>query len=185
MVTLYLVRHTETTVPKGICYGQSDVEPDMERLDARLLEIRPALGDTRFSCCYTSPSVRCRLLAEGLVKESGRIRDDCRLMEMNFGRWELQPWLAIHPEAEAMDWYTGFWQISCPEGESLQDMAMRVKSFVNEIFQLADGFTVLVITHAGWIQSCTGLLNRTNPVTWFNNPVPFGAIRKVIVQQPI
>jgi alpha-ribazole phosphatase len=82
---VYLVRHTETVCPKGICYGQSDVsiiEP---------YAVFSVYNEAIASRCYIfSPLQRCTLLANYIKENLGciSIKQDDRLMEMNFGDWE-------------------------------------------------------------------------------------------------
>ena len=84
---IYLVRHTTPEVGKGICYGQADLslsgsfELEMQRLKNFLPKT--------FDIIYSSPLQRCRQMASILANE---VEYDSRLMEMNFGDWEMKSW---------------------------------------------------------------------------------------------
>jgi hypothetical protein len=86
---VYLIRHTTPKVDKGICYGQSDIsctDSFMEEA-ARIIKNLPE----RFDAVYSSPLIRCSCLAENLAKPDS-ILIDSRLMEVNFGLWEMKKW---------------------------------------------------------------------------------------------
>lgn len=75
-----LVRHTSVDVPKGVCYGQSDV--GLRATFAEEAErVRENLKGRKFDAVYTSPLSRCVKLASFCGYEDA-VRDK-RLMEMN------------------------------------------------------------------------------------------------------
>jgi len=59
---------------------------------------------------------------------------DKRLMEMNFGNWELQPWNDI-PVEEIKPWMDNFVTVRVPNGESFEDLHERVGEFYSELLQ--------------------------------------------------
>jgi alpha-ribazole phosphatase len=65
-VDIYLIRHTQTDTPKGLCYGQSDV-PLLENFfdDARDVLTKLPTCDIIFS----SPLSRCTRLANLISDE--------------------------------------------------------------------------------------------------------------------
>src|SRR6478736_3062578 len=94
---VYLVRHTETVCEKGICYGQSDVgirEPYDTVFESILSQL------PQDAILYSSPLQRCAILAKHIQNNSkiDSIIEDTRLMEMNFGDWELKSWDVIPQE---------------------------------------------------------------------------------------
>lgn len=88
-MTITFVRHTSVGVGPGVCYGHSDV-PVAETFAAEAKAVVDALGGRRFDAVHTSPSTRCVRLAEACGHPDA-MRDP-RLMEMDFGRWEMQRW---------------------------------------------------------------------------------------------
>jgi alpha-ribazole phosphatase len=86
-VRIYIVRHTAVKIEPGVCYGQSEVDLDLENYAAALEDIRQKLSSVRFDVCFTSPSIRCSKLAGDLY--GADFIKDARLLELNFGQWEL------------------------------------------------------------------------------------------------
>ena len=127
-----LIRHTSVAVASGICYGQSDVDVAAS-FAAEADAVRKRLAGRRFDRVYASPLQRCRKLAAHCGHASPRVDD--RLMEMNFGDWEMQAWEAIaDPQLER--WYADWIGEAASRGESLRALVARVGAFVGE---LADG----------------------------------------------
>lgn len=88
---IYLVRHTETICEKGVCYGQSDVGL-AEPFDSVFENIVSQLPSE--AIIFSSPLKRCVILAEYIqntIKTISFEKED-RLMEMNFGDWEMKNW---------------------------------------------------------------------------------------------
>jgi len=82
---LYLVRHTSVNIPKGLCYGQSEV-PLNETFIQEASIVKSKLLPISFYSIFSSPSSRCTSLSE--YCNYAHITDN-RLMEMNFGKWEM------------------------------------------------------------------------------------------------
>jgi alpha-ribazole phosphatase len=148
-VTLYLVRHPQPDVAPGLCYGASDVPV----LDAELARVHATLvaqdlpGDLP---TYSSPLRRCALLAERLAP--GRVTLDARLVEMDFGTWELRSWSAI-PRGDVDAWTADLLHYRPGGAENVFDVARRVHAFVNDLAAPS----ALVICHAGTIRLLTAL----------------------------
>ena len=119
-MVIYLVRHTETVAPKGICYGQADVNIKEPYLDI-FQEIKKQLPSD--AVVYSSPLLRCKKMAEFF---SENIIFDNRLKEMNFGNWELLAWNDI-PLEEINPWMDNFVTVRVPNGESFEDLYRRVR----------------------------------------------------------
>ncbi len=170
---LYLIRHTTPEVGKGICYGQSDV-PLAESFAAEWEALRGGLP-TGVTCVYTSPLSRCRRLAKRIAAQYAvPLHADDRLRELNFGRWEMQPWDAI-PEPELMTWMNNYVHAACPGGESYTELMGRVASFVAFLRGQAPG-RALVVTHAGVIRSCYAVLRGLTPEAALAQQVAYGDV---------
>ncbi|TDE03215.1 alpha-ribazole phosphatase [Flavobacterium hiemivividum] len=169
---VYLVRHTETVCEKGICYGQSDVrilEPYLELFESIKNKIPTD------AVVYSSPLFRCTELAKYLSNE---IITDTRLMEMNFGDWEMKNWDAIAPE-ELNPWMTDFVTVRVPNGESFTDLHERVNDFLEKELQTFNSKPVIIVAHAGVIRSILCKISDLPLKEAFNNKVDFGAVIKV------
>src|SRR6218665_495398 len=140
---IYLVRHTAVAVESGICYGQSggylrsSYLNDIREVTARL----PA----DFDAFYSSPSARCQQIAGKL--STSQIILDKRLMELNFGSWEMKRWSEI-PEEELVPWTMDFANHTPPGGESFNSLERRINSFIEDLLQTGNK-KVLIVTHSG------------------------------------
>lgn len=169
---VYLVRHTETVCEKGICYGQSDVqilEPYLELFESIKNQI-PA-----DAIVYSSPLFRCTELAKHL---SNVIITDNRLMEMNFGDWEMKNWDAIPPDDFA-PWMNDFVNVAVPNGESFVDLYNRVNDFLEKELQRKYNVPVVIVAHAGVIRSILCKIASLPLKEAFNNKVGFGDVIKI------
>lgn len=167
---LYIIRHTPVDVKSGTCYGQSDV--DVNDQFKEYLETYRQKLPTDFDCVYSSPLNRCKILAENLF--SDEIIIDARLMEMNFGDWELKNWKDISIE-ESQTWTDDFVNNSPPNGESMKKLFDRIKSFFEEI-KSNDFNKVLIVTHGGPIRCFWSIILELNIANAFKIPVGFGEI---------
>lgn len=141
---LTLIRHTSVAVPKGVCYGQSDVAL-AGSFDSEAEVVCGRLKGRRFDEVYSSPLSRCVKLAARCGYENPKL--DPRLMEMNFGEWEMKRYDEItDPRIEL--WYADFLNVRATGGESSMDQRERFLDFVNDI--RASGYgSVAVFTHGG------------------------------------
>lgn len=155
---IYLIRHTTPVVEPGVCYGQSDV-PLATSFDDEWEIVKRTLPQS-VSTIYTSPLHRCRALSKKIA-EHYNIEDtvDERLMEMNFGFWEMKKWKDIHPAA-LQHWMNHYQCERCPQGESYNDVKQRLKSFLHELPN--ENATYLLVTHAGIIKCFHDILMQTD-----------------------
>ena len=174
---VYLVRHTETVCPKGICYGQSDVSI-IEPYDVVFQSIIKQLPTD--ANLYSSPLLRCVLLAN-YIKDNSEItavNEDARLMEMNFGDWEMKNWDVIDLD-ELNPWMADFVTIRVPNGESFKDLHNRVIDFMHNELQQTNSKPVIIVAHAGVIRSFLCKISDLPLKDAFKNKVDFGAIIKI------
>jgi alpha-ribazole phosphatase len=147
---LYLVRHTQPDIAPGICYGQTDIAlwPNNH---AEFEAVHNKLAHLESARIFTSPLQRCRLLAEKFA-HLGRITHDTRLMELDFGDWEMQPWDAI-PGGVIEEWAEDHVLRAPPNGESFAALHQRCKAFLTEVSTNLQDENVIVFTHAGAIRA--------------------------------
>jgi alpha-ribazole phosphatase len=144
---LILVRHPKPAIEPALCYGASDVGvADDER--ARVLAHLRTAGLPGDLPVYASPLQRCATLAQAL--HSRRLQFDARLAEMDFGRWELQPWSAIARE-EVDAWAANLLHYRPGGAENVLDVARRVSAFLHELHQSGEP-QALLVCHAGTIR---------------------------------
>ncbi len=176
---VYLIRHTETVSPKGVCYGQSDMllkEPYHEQFEKIVKSIAH-----KNAIVFSSPLKRCIALAEHFKKNNdinSPIIIDNRLMEMNFGDWEMKEWDAIDPAA-MKKWMVDFVNEKVPNGESFTELDERVNDFIqNELLKYKKEVAVIV-THAGVIRSVLCKAMNLPLKDAFLNDVAYGSIRVI------
>lgn len=152
MTDVLLIRHTSVDVPKGTCYGQSDV-PVAATFDVEAEAVRQRLqSEAPFDAVYRSPLTRCRLLADYCGYADAVV--DHRLMEMSMGEWELQRYDEIRDE-RLQQWYAGYMHLPTPNGESFPALRARVARFLDELSTKGHR-RVAMFTHGG-VMVCAGL----------------------------
>lgn len=153
---LVLIRHPAVAVEAGVCYGRSDVALAGSAADgAAALAQRLAMWrvDSPPRIVLTSPLVRCLSVAQAWTTNMGTTcRSDPRLVEMDFGAWEMQRWDALD-RAQLDAWAADFTRARPHGGESVAQFTTRVQSWLDDVCA-ADGASsaqgpVCVVTHAG------------------------------------
>lgn len=154
MINLYLIRHTTPDINADICYGQTDIALPATH-PAEFAAVVQKLADIHAPICYTSPLQRCRLLADHLSTQLHWAPPvtDARLMELNFGDWEMQAWNTV-PRGLLDAWADEHIRHAPPKGESFLQLQQRAIAFATETLthQSTDN-TVVIITHAGVIRA--------------------------------
>ena len=137
---LILVRHPQPLVAQGTCYGRTDLDIAPEQLEQTLAALHLPAGLT----LYSSPLRRCAQLAARL--HATPILDE-RLVEIDFGTWEMQPWDAI-PRADIDAWAADMANYQPGGGESVLQMAERIAAFHADL-QRQQIEAAIIICHAG------------------------------------
>jgi alpha-ribazole phosphatase len=172
---LYLIRHTQPAIESGICYGQSDLclaesfKKELEDVQKKIQALKPAAA-------FSSPLQRCQKLAIELGLQNLKL--DARLMELNFGAWEMQAWTSI-PKQEWDNWCQNFSSLAPPDGEAFCDLFERVSAFTTELEQSHNGDDVLVITHSGVIRALLAKALNLPLTEVFRFQVDYGSVSRV------
>jgi len=98
----------------------------------------------------------------GRAKESGRIiagsrrikiKEDKRLDEISFGRWEGKTGQELWDEKDSVykKWMEGRW-VTAPDGESIQSLRKRVKNFLTDCIKQYRNKTIVIVSHGGTIR---------------------------------
>ncbi|NBA88224.1 alpha-ribazole phosphatase [Emticicia sp. CRIBPO] len=143
---IFLVRHTEVAIESGICYGQSEVYLRPSYL-TDIRKVTDRLPDD-FDAFYSSPSARCQQLASKL--NTTQIILDKRLMELNFGAWEMKRWSEI-PEDELGPWTKDFVNHRPAGGEGYYALELRISTFIKDLLKSGHK-KVVIVTHGGPIR---------------------------------
>ncbi len=140
-----MIRHTRVAVPKGTCYGQTDValadtfEEEAAHTSERVDVWKP------FDLVYSSPLSRAWRLAH-YCGFAHPILDD-RLKEMSMGDWEMQLYDEI-TDPYLQQWYKDYQHLPTPGGESFPMLCKRVNDFLDEL-KTTDAQRVAVFAHGG------------------------------------
>lgn len=150
---LYLVRHTQPDVELGVCYGHADLDV-ASSFEDECKQLQPKLAHLKNVSIFSSPLKRCLKLAHQtqIHLEASTVNVDRRLMELNFGDWELKPWADI-PQGIAGEWTDAHIQQSPPNGESYFELHVRAKEFFEEMQRVHSSQNLLVFSHAGVIRA--------------------------------
>ena len=124
---LYLIRHTRVKVANGVCYGQSDIDiADSFEMEVKALKEKFSISPEMNY--YSSPMKRCVLLSEKIASKTPII--DNRLLELNFGDWELKEWESIDKEKLQL-WANDYVNNQPPNGESYLDLYSRNGKYIS------------------------------------------------------
>lgn len=166
---IFLVRHTAPAIDEGICYGQSDLE--LATHYKKEIEHTCSLLPTDVDMVFSSPLIRCQELASRI---SNKPIFDSRLMELNFGDWELEPWDSINKN-ELDRWMNSYIEEAPPNGESFVDLFSRVDSCFDEI--LSNNYSkVVIVCHAGVIRSILSHILNLKLEDTFKVKVDYGSV---------
>ena len=171
---IWLVRHTSVDVPAGTCYGRTDV-PLRETFAAEAEEVRRQLAGERFDAVFCSPLSRCTRLAAACGYDDAR--RDGRLLELNFGRWEMQRFGEI-ADPQLQRWFDNWIDTVPTGGESFAQQIERVGGFLEEL-RREPWQRVLLFAHGG-VQLCAGIHAGLFPAREaFDHNLPYGSILKI------
>ena len=126
---------------------------------------------------YSSPVSLCVRLARFCGDDEARL--DARLMELNFGRWEMQRWENLSGP-QLLAWYGQWIDTPTEGGESFMDQYRRVTAFLDELRRLSYR-QVAVFTHGGVI-ACARIY--TGEITFeqvFTTMLPYGSVKKIVI----
>lgn len=146
---LTLIRHTSLQTAAGICYGQSDIDVAAS-FSSEAASTKTKLTSIGFNAVYTSPLQRCIKLADAL--KLGKPIEDARLMELNFGDWELRAWDDI-PRDLFDTWAHDYANIAPPNGETFSQLQQRGLNFLEEILAKHANEHIAVVSHGGTIRA--------------------------------
>ncbi|MHA1488435.1 MAG: alpha-ribazole phosphatase [Promethearchaeota archaeon] len=173
---IYLIRHTKTNLKEGICYGQSDVDV-ANTFDIESESVCNKLLISKKMVFYSSSATRCIKLAKKLSLSDPII--DNRLLELNFGDWELKRWDSIN-QSQLKAWTDDFIVKSCPNGESYIDLYQRTTEFFNELIK-KDHESLVIITHSGVIRAIISYILQIPLKNSFSIQIDHGGLSKIKV----
>ena len=136
MLTVVLTRHglTERSEPEQHLGQHIDISlSGAGRRQADALARR--LGGVRFDRVISSPLFRAQETAERLARGAVLVETDPRLKEMDYGAWEGLTYEQIDERdgAARREWELAPDRLACPGGESGNDVAGRVRGFLDDL----------------------------------------------------
>ncbi|MEZ5378947.1 MAG: histidine phosphatase family protein [Acidimicrobiales bacterium] len=140
------MRHGRTTAnASGLLLGRADPElDDVGREQAACIGAALPAGIT----VYSSPLTRTRQTAAAIADD---VTIDERLIELDYGDFDLRPLAEITPETWAA--WRADPNFRPPNGETLVELATRVGELLDELAPLAAQRDVAVVTHVSPIKA--------------------------------
>lgn len=172
---LVLIRHAQSVANAERRFTHHDDEPltalgeEQAREVGRLL----AAHDLRFDALYASPFLRTVQTAE-LAGAAWRLEAelDERLREQSFGDFAGRPYEDFYPQVAGLT-PEERWETAAPGGETLREVALRVRPALLEIGQRHVGESVLLAVHGGVLAALRGELTGD----WARGPAPTDNVR--------
>ena len=168
-----MIRHTHVGVPKGTCYGWSDV-PLADTFESEAMQtcknLKEILSDgITPDVIYSSPLSRAIKLSAYCGYDTP-VKDD-RLKEMNMGDWEMQKYDDIKDDALHM-------HLRATGGEGFPDLYKRVSDFLDEL-RAKEYRRVVIFAHGG-VLLCAGIYAKLFPAEGcFEHLVECGGIQRL------
>ena len=178
MLTIDWIRHTSLHVTGAICYGHTDLDVS-ESFPQEAALVKEKLEGKSYDKAFSSPLQRARKLAEfsGLNFEL-----DERLMERDFGSWEMRPWEEIFEELRAQDDatdYRGHLELTAPPGgETVNQLIGRVGEFILDMQRTQEG-RIAVFCHGGVVNSARFLNGDLDLEHLFVDVPNYGSITSI------
>lgn len=170
---IHVIRHTTPQIAPATCYGQADI-PLVDTFPQEREVVLSKLLDN-YDCLISSPLQRCTLLAESINAEQRTI--DKRIMEYNFGDWELKAWKDIPPK-ESQEWRKDVVNITAPGGESLSLLHARVMGFFEQLLKQKHK-KIALVTHSGVQRILHAHILKTPLKDIFKLQLDFGAVIEI------
>ena len=173
---VYTIRHTSVAVPRGTCYGWTDV-PVADTFEQEASLTHKNLSGIHFDRVFSSPLTRARKLAAacGFAQP---VLDD-RLKEMNMGDWENRLYDDIERQDPAIrKWFDDYMNLAATNGESYRDLYRRVASFFDDL-RRQPYERVAIFAHGGVLVSALIYAGHVKPEDAFASLPPFGGIIRI------
>lgn len=159
MLELWLWRHPRPDGVAGRCIGQTDVVVHWRRAKRLAHQVRQQARRHQLPhVVWTSPLQRCAAVGRWLARWGWRHQVDARLLELDFGSWDGQPWANI-PHSAVAAWEADFAHHAPGGGETLAGLMARCQHFLHAHAGPPQPTTstapqpLLMVAHAGWIHA--------------------------------
>lgn len=181
---LLLARHGQTDWNLEQRFqGQSDIPlNETGRKQAQALAER--LSAESFNAVYSSDLQRAAETADIITQMSGYKPDlhpDARLREVNFGDWEGLTYAEIqtkYPD-ELAAWEKDLYKTAPPNGETLEELAIRVQSMLDDLRKKHDRQNILIVAHGGVLQTLICLALKLPPAMYWQFHLSIASLSQV------
>jgi len=164
---ILLIRHGQTDWNLAQRFqGQSDI-PLNETGHKQAHALANRLSAETFDAVYSSDLQRATETAKIIC--TSQIHPDPRLREVHFGDWEGLTYDEIkakHPETLAA-WEADIFKNAPPNGETLEGLAVRVQSMLDELRKKHDDQNILIVAHGGVLQTLICLALKLPPTMYW------------------
>ena len=152
MIDLWLIRHGQTDWNlAGRWQGQAVDAPGLNAAGrTQALALHAQLPHLRFAAIYSSDLLRARQTAEVIADSLNlTVTFEPRLREINLGLWEgmLSEDIAAQYPHELSERSNNPLHSHAPQGESVVDVAERVRAFVIDVVATHSDGPVLIVAH--------------------------------------
>lgn len=173
---IFLIRHTQPAIEKGICYGSTDLEVAETFLEeaAAVKAVLPKI--TAETKILSSPLQRCHKLAQ-FIAGGHPVEVEQRLTEISFGEWEMKPWRSFGKE-NLIKWKANFVHTPCPGGEAFQSVFDRAKELYGEVLEM-EADQIFLVNHSGVIRAFLCLLQGIPLENAFDDQFGFGVVFEI------
>ena len=155
----YFVHGTTTDNENYISSGWKDV--DLSKLGKKQSVELPVRNTDKFDVVYCSDLLRAVHSAELSFKDKFPIIIDERLRECDYGNYNGKPSDIVEPLQEKMI------TEQFPNGESYEDVKMRIESFIDDLRTDYDGKHVAIVAHKAPQLALEVILNNRSWVEAF------------------
>jgi len=149
---IYLIRHTQPDVEKGICYGSSDLD---------------------VVATFPAEAAAVKAVLPTITKTTKILSRT----EISFGDWEMKPWRSFGKET-LIKWKDNFVHTPCPNGEAFQSVFDRAKALYGEVIKM-DADQVFLVNHSGVIRAFLCLLQDIPLPNAFDDQFGFGVVFEI------
>ncbi|WP_143872346.1 histidine phosphatase family protein [Catenovulum sediminis] len=180
-----LLRHG-AVAGRAALYGQTNIELS----ELGLMEMQQAVQlvnqQDPIDRVVSSPLLRCATFAETYSENNELdIILESRISEMDFGRWDGIPFDRLRPHWSKLE---AFWENpyknTPPQGETLKQFGIRVKSVWHELLEHNQGQHYLLVCHAGVIKMLLAIILDVDwrNSLWFSQlKVDYASVTKIEV----
>ncbi|SUB77145.1 histidine phosphatase family protein [Porphyromonas macacae] len=175
----YWVRHTAVMpAMQKICYGHSDVELK-ETFEQEAEIVKNNIAGIQADEIFSSPLSRAKRLASYCGFTDTDI--DTRLIELNFGEWEMKTWTELQGNEEDWDpdFFLPYLTRKTPGGESVMDQYLRVLDFIKEKMPAEGKRSIMMFCHGGVINAARVAAGLAELRHSFSHLPPYGSITKI------